>query len=314
MFGHEGVRGAGARTFSSYDDIFAAFGDIFGTGLGSLFGDFFGGGPSMQARRARGASLRCEVSVTFEEAARGIEKTILLKRPERCGNCEGTGAKPGTSPRDCPACGGRGEVTRSRGFFTIRSTCPQCGGGGQVVDDPCPDCKGAGRTVQEREIVVRIPPGIEDGTRLRIPGEGEPGERGGPHGDLYCFIDIERHPLFERRGDDVLLEVPISFSQATLGTHVDVPTLHGPRSMRVPPGTQSGAVLRLRGEGFPNVHGYGQGDLLVRVLVEVVKKMPREQHKLIKKLAELESAHVGPMRVEYTRKLAEYYREKKPRQ
>lgn len=308
MFGHEGLRGVGARTFSSYEDIFAAFGDIFGTGLGSIFGDFFGGSPGAHAGAGRGASLRCQVSISFEEAAAGVEKTIVLKRAERCETCTGSGARPGTSPRSCPTCGGRGEVTRSQGFFTVRSTCPHCHGRGEVVDSPCSDCRGTGLTSQEREITVRIPAGIENNTRLRIPGEGEPGERGGPHGDLYCFVTLERHTFFERRGDDLLLEVPISFAEATLGTHVDVPTLHGLRSVKVPAGTQSGTILRLRAEGFPNVHGYGQGDQLVRILVDVPKKLTRDQQKLVKALGEMESKHTSPRKTRYIKELKKHYK------
>jgi molecular chaperone DnaJ len=311
MFGPEGLRGVGTRTFSSFDDIFAAFGDIFGTGLGSIFGDFFGGprtGGRAAGRRARGASLRCEVAVTFEEAAEGIEKTIVLRRSEHCETCGGTGAKPGTSPTNCPVCNGRGEVTRSQGFFTIRSTCPRCGGRGEIVETPCKDCKGTGLAAKEREITVKIPPGIEDSTRLRIPGEGEPGQFGGPSGDLYCFISLKPHSLFERRGDDLIVEVPVSFTDATLGKHIEVPTLQGLRTMRMPPGTQSGTILRLKGEGFPNVHGYGRGDQLVRITVEVPRKLSKEHRRLIKKLGEMETKSTGPQQVQYQKKLHEHYR------
>jgi molecular chaperone DnaJ len=311
MFGREGVRGAGMGTFSSFEDIFAAFGDIFGTGMGSIFGDFFGGAGT-RTRRRRGASLRYELSITFEEAADGVEKTIVLCRAERCETCGGSGAKPGTSPRGCPGCGGHGEVTRSQGFFTIRSICPRCKGSGQVVDTPCQKCKGTGLTSQEHEIAVRIPAGIEDSTRLRIPGEGEPGEHGGPHGDLYCFISLEPHAFFERRGDDIIVDVPVAFSEATLGTRIEVPTLHGLRTMKVPASTQSGTILRLRTEGFPNVHGYGQGDQFVRVIVEVPKKLSRDRQKLIKKLAELDANQLGPQKTLYAKKLQEHYKKTKP--
>jgi molecular chaperone DnaJ len=313
MFGHEGLRGAGARTFSSYEDIFTAFGDIFGTGFGSIFGDFFGAGAGTgaAARRSRGASLRCQVTITFEEAADGVEKIILLRRAERCENCSGSGAKPGTSPSGCPTCNGRGEVTRSQGFFAVRSMCPKCKGRGEVVDTPCPKCGGTGLTSQEHEIAVRIPPGIEDGSRLRIPGEGEPGEHGGPHGDLYCFISLAQHPFFERRGDDLLLDVPVSYTEAAIGTHVEVPTLNGLRSMKVPAGTQSGTILRLRNEGFPNVHGYGRGDQLVRISVEVPRKLSRDHQKLIKKLEEFDGKHTNPQKLQYARKLEEHYKDNK---
>jgi molecular chaperone DnaJ len=313
MFGPEGLRGAGARSFSSYEDIFSAFGDIFGSGLGSIFGDIFGGQARASTRRGRGASLRCEVVINFEEAADGVEKTIVLKRSENCETCKGSGAKPGTSPRECPSCNGRGEVTRSRGFFTVRTTCPDCGGRGEVVDTPCEECKGSGRTEKEREIAVNVPQGIEDGTRLRIPGEGEPGQHGGPSGDLYCFITLEPHPLFERRGDDLLLELPVSYTEATLGKRIEVPTLHGLRTLKIPASTQSGTILRLRGEGFPNVHGYGQGDQLVRVNVEVPRKLSREHQKVIKKLAELEAGSKGTQRQEYEKRLNEYYKKKDAR-
>lgn len=311
MFGPEGLRSAGARTFSSFDDIFAAFGDIFGTGIGSLFGDLFGGahtGERTAGRRARGSSLRCEVAVTFEEAAEGVEKTIVLRRSEHCESCSGTGAKPGTSPKTCPMCNGRGEITRSQGFFTIRSTCPRCSGRGEIVETPCKDCRGTGLAVKEREITVKIPPGIEDSTRLRIPGEGEPGQSGGPSGDLYCFISLKPHALFDRRGDDLIVEVPVSFTDATLGKHIEVPTLHGLRTMRMPPGTQSGTILRLKGQGFPNVHGYGQGDQLVRIVVEVPKKLSKEHRKLIRNLADIEVRSPGPQQVHYRSRLREHYK------
>jgi len=308
MYGHEGLRGAGARHFSTYEDIFAAFGEVFGGGFGSIFGDFFGGTTRQGTRRARGASLRCDVEVTFEEAADGVEKTISLRRADRCPACGGTGARPGTSPTRCPGCHGRGEVMQSRGFFAIRSTCPQCRGNGEIIESPCADCKGTGLRRAEREITVRIPPGIEDSTRLRIPGEGEPGERGGPNGDLYCYITLKPHPLFERRGDDIVLEAPLSFTEAVRGIRVDVPTLHGLRTMKVPPGTQSGTILTLRGEGFPNVHGFGQGEQLVRIVVEIPKKPAGEYQKLIKKVAEYEEKHVSPRKLEYTAKLQEYYK------
>jgi molecular chaperone DnaJ len=230
QFGFAGVGGAG-RQFGSMEDIFSAFGDIFGGRGGSIFDDLFesfGGGRSRsRGGRSRGRHLKVDLEVVLEEVRTGTKKTIEVTRDEACTECRGSGAKAGTAPRGCPDCGGRGHVVRSQGFFAMRSTCPRCHGSGEVIDTPCPGCRGSGRVPEQREVTVTIPPGVEHGIQLRLTGEGEAGPRGGVRGDLYCEIHVRPHPLFERRGDDVVLEVPIGFAPAALGTEIEVPTLEG---------------------------------------------------------------------------------------
>jgi molecular chaperone DnaJ len=304
-FGHDGISGA-ARGFSSVEDIFSAFGDIFGGG--SIFGDLFGFGGGGGRRRARqGASLRCEVRISFEEMARGVEKTIQLRRAELCEVCGGSGAKEGSSHRTCSYCQGHGEIQQRQGFFAIRTTCPQCQGEGQVIESPCGTCRGTGRQTRSREISVKIPAGIEDQTRIRITGEGEAGERGGPPGDLYCDVRVARHPLFERSGNDLLCEVPITFSQAALGAKVEVPGVEKTEELKIDRGTQSGSHYRLRGRGLPDVHGRGQGDLVVRVMVETPRRLTKRQEELVRELAETEDVAVSPKRKGFFDKLKELF-------
>lgn len=299
QFGHAGVDGPGGfggAGFTNVEDIFSAFGDIFGS---SVFGDFFGGGRGGQRgqRRARkGASLRCSVELNFTDPIEAVEKTIELRRGELCDTCHGSGAKPGTKPVTCNTCGGAGAVLSSAGFFQMRSTCPQCGGTGEVISDPCSTCRGAGRVVKPREIKIKIPAGIEDGITLRVAGEGESGDPGAENGDLLCDVRIKPHPMFKRAEADVYLVVPISFAQAALGATIDVPTLRGKAELKVPRGTQSQTVLKLKGEGFPRLGGYGKGDQLVEVVVEVPKKLTKDQEKLLRQFAETEDQNVTPQR------------------
>lgn len=302
-FGKEGLKGFAARGFQSTDEIFDAFGDIFGD---SLFGELFGIG--RQGRRVRrGASLRCELAIEFEEAARGCEKTIDLKRAEHCDRCGGTGAKPGTRPVTCNACGGRGEVLQGHGFFSIRSTCPQCHGQGHRIATPCPDCNGSGRIKVKREIKVHIPAGIEDSTRMRVSGEGEPGEDGG-RGDLFCDIYVKPHEFFERDGDNLVCEIPIPFTQATLGAEISVPTLlDGPAKMSIPRGTQSGQIFRLRGLGLHNVHGRGRGDQYIRVVVDVPRTLTKHQEELLRELAQTENVELKPRKKGFFDRLRDYF-------
>ncbi len=302
QYGEAGLRGRPMRGFSTFEDIFEAFGDIFG---GGLFDDLFGG-----RRRAprRGASLRCDIEISLEDVATGVEKVIEVARREICDTCHGTGAKPGTQPVTCPYCGGRGEVQRSQGFFTIRQPCPKCEGYGQIIQSPCPACRGAGRRTQQAHITIRIPAGGEDGKRMRVAEQGEPGEPGAPRGDLYCDIHVKPHPLFERRGDDILCELPITFTQAALGATIeDAPTLDGKTTITIPPGTQSGEILKLPGKGLPNLRGAGRGDLLVRVVVEVPKKLTPEQERLLREFAKTEDAHVSERRKTFFQKVKEYF-------
>ncbi|OHB75932.1 MAG: molecular chaperone DnaJ [Planctomycetes bacterium RBG_16_59_8] len=290
QFGHDGLKGFSHRGFTSPEDIFEAFGDIF-TDFGggeSVFGDFFGVGRRHRGPR-KGASLRIELEVDFEEAAFGVEKSVELFRHERCETCGGNGCKPGTQPVNCNVCGGRGEVLRSQGFFSIRTTCGTCGGAGKAIQSPCSACRGAGQIRKKREITIKIPAGIEDSTRMRLSGEGESSPDGGPAGDLYCDVFVKDHPFFVRQGDDLYCEFPISFAQAALGAEVDVPSIKGKRTLKIPAGTASGQILRVKGEGVAHLGGGGRGDQLVRVIVHVPEKLTKRQEEILKEFETIEN-------------------------
>ena len=301
-YGHAGVQhgAAGPQGFEGFvspEDLFASFfgGGGGGGGGAGIFGDLFGGAGGYQHQR--GAHLVAGVDVSFEEMARGVERTLRLRRRDRCGACRGSGAKPGTKPVTCNGCGGSGAVQRSAGFFALRTTCPRCRGRGSVIKDACKECHGEGRLQGEHEITLRIPAGIEDGTRLRVSGEGEAGEDGGPSGDLYVEVRVRPHDFFEREGPDVLCQVPISFARAALGGEVDVPTLKGKSTLKVPEGTHSGQVLRMRGLGIPDPRGRGgRGDMLVRVVVEVPRKLSKRERELVELLDREQEAHPGEER------------------
>jgi molecular chaperone DnaJ len=306
QFGHQGLEGAGVGGFGSYNDIFDLFGDIFGGG--SVFGDLFGFGQGggRRARPRQGPSLKVDIEITLLDALEGVERTIDLRRREICEECSGTGAAKGSSRETCPQCGGHGVVNQRSGFFTLQTTCRRCGGEGTFVAKPCKPCKGQGVVAQKKEIKVKVPPGVDHGTRLRIPGEGEPGEHGGPRGDLYCFIHLEPHDFFERQADDLYCEVTISISQAALGGEVEVPTLNGAATLKLTPGTQSHQLYRLRGMGFPNVAGRGQGDEIVRVIVEIPKKLTAKQEDLLREFAKTEKKKVAPRKRGLFQKFKEY--------
>lgn len=302
-FGHDGVRGRSAG-FGSVDDIFDFFGDVFG---GGLFGDLFGGGRRSRGP-ARGRSLRVDVNLTFSEVYTGVEKEIDVKRMERCPECEGSGAKAGTEKESCRVCNGMGEVLQSQGFFQIRTACPNCGGTGKIIKDPCAQCKGSGRVKKKRTITVNIPAGIEDGSRLRIAGEGEPGDPGAPSGDLFCFINVKPHDYFLRHGNDVLAELSISFTQAALGAEVEVPTLGGEKLvLTVPRGTQFGDILKIEGKGFPSVRGHRRGDQLIRVIVGVPKKLNKKQEELLREFAKTEGKNVRKPSKNIFRKVKDFF-------
>jgi molecular chaperone DnaJ len=309
-FGHEGLAGGAGPEFRDFEDIFSHFSDIFGGGGGGIFDGIFGGmgGRRASAMRA-GASLKVRVKVSFEEAAFGCAKSIDLRRNERCEECGGSGAAQGSSPRPCPQCGGQGQVYRSQGFFSVAMACPQCGGQGHIIENPCGHCRGSGRETKNVRVKITIPPGVEDGTRMRVPDEGEPGEQGGRRGDLYAYIMVEPHDFFEREGDNVYCEVPITFSQAALGTEIEVPTLRGKARVNVPGGTQSGQIFRLRGQGIQNVHGRGIGDQIVRVVVETPRKLTERQEELLRELAGIEERNVSPRRKGFLESLREYFTE-----
>jgi molecular chaperone DnaJ len=282
-YGHAGLAGAGGSTDFN-GTIFQDFHDIFGDFFG--FEDLFGGGGRRggRSRVQRGADLRYDMTLTFEEAASGVNTKIRVPRQEYCEACNGTGAKKGTGVVSCQACGGRGQIVYQQGFFTINRTCPACQGAGQIVKERCVECRGQGRVDRERTIELRIPPGVDTGTRLRVQGEGEAGPNGGPAGDLYVVLEVKEHAFFERRGADLYCTIPLSIAQASLGTELQVPGLGGEERLKVPEGTQSGAVFRIKGIGLPDPHGGGKGDLYYHVRVLTPTKLTREQRKLMEQL------------------------------
>lgn len=279
-YGHAGVDSAAAGAGAAgFDDFTEAFSDI--------FGDLFGGGRRGRSQVYRGADLRYQLEISLEEAAHGTTKTIRIPTAETCDTCHGTGARSGTQPRVCTTCGGIGQVRMQQGFFSIQQTCPECHGSGSIVADPCPDCGGAGRVRKSRTLEVKIPAGIDTGMRLRQSGYGEAGINGGPPGDLYVEIRIKPHPIFQRDGDDLHCEMPISITTAALGGEIDVPTLDGIAKLRIPPGTQTGKVFRLRGKGIRNVRNQGVGDLLCHVVVETPVNLTERQKELLREFEEI---------------------------
>jgi molecular chaperone DnaJ len=300
QFGHEGLRGIPSHGFQNFEEIFESFGDIFG---GGIFEGLFGGGGGGRRGPRRGASLKVELVLDFLEAAKGTKKTIPVRRAELCAECKGTGAKAGSKPKTCDTCGGVGQVIQSSGFFQVRTACPHCAGAGTIVSDPCRPCDGRGRIGKKAEIEVNVPAGVDEGTRLRLSGEGEPGDLGGPAGDLFCYITVKPHPVFERHENDILLELPVAYSLAALGGKIDVPTLDGKHSLDLKAGTQSGEVVKIRGAGVSDPRGYGRGDQLVRVVVDVPKKLTKKQEELLRELAAVEDAHVSPRRKSFLDKV-----------
>ncbi len=282
-FGHAGLGGAATggfdpTVFTGFEDILGGLGDIFG------LGDMFGGG-RRRGGPQRGADLRYDLEISFEESARGAETTIQIPRHEACESCHGSGAAPGSKPTSCPQCQGRGQIRYQQGFFTVARTCGQCRGTGSIISSPCQTCRGAGRVQKEKKLTVRIPPGIATGQRLRLSSEGEGGPGGGPHGDLYVVIHVQDHPFFQRDGNDLYCEIPLNFTTLALGGEITIPTLDGDEAFTVPESTQTGSTFRLRGRGMPDVSGRGKGDLLVTVKVITPKKLTREQRKLLEQLS-----------------------------
>jgi molecular chaperone DnaJ len=289
-YGHAGVGGPGGGGvhFDNIQDIFSQFGDIFGGQGGGFFENLFGFGGGRGDGGRRGRSLRAAVEIELAEVVDGAERTLAIQREETCTGCAGSGAAAGSRPQTCSGCGGRGQVHQQQGFFAVRTTCPRCQGEGEVVSDPCKGCGGSGLAPQRREILVKIPAGIEDGAQIRLSGQGESGRRGAPAGDLFVEVHVREKPGFHRDGRDLYVEVPVSYSQAALGDKIDVATLDGRIRLSVPAGSPTGKVFRVRGEGLPRLHGGRRGDLFVRVYVVVPEKLSREQKNLIKKLRELD--------------------------
>jgi molecular chaperone DnaJ len=282
-FGHQGIGGAASgfdpTVFTGFEDILGGLGDVFG------FGDIFGGGARRRAGPQRGADLRYDLEISFEESASGAETSIQIPRHETCETCNGNGAAPGSKPSACPQCQGRGQLRYQQGFFTVARTCGQCRGSGQIISKPCATCQGAGRIAKEKKITVRIPAGIATGQRLRLSGEGEAGPQGGPAGDLYVVVHVQEHAFFRRDGNDLFCEIPVNFTTLALGGKVKIPTLDGEEQHAVPEGTETGTTFRFRGKGMPDVSGRGHGDLLVTVTVVTPKKLSKDQKKLLEQLA-----------------------------
>ena len=284
-FGHAGVSAVGGGDAGFNHTIFEEFQDIFGDffGFEEIFGRAAGSG---RARTQRGADLRYDMRLTFEEAAMGLTTKIRIPRQDLCHVCKGTGAKPGTGSATCETCKGKGQLHYQQGFFAITRTCPACQGAGQTIREKCTECRGRGRVEQTRSIDVRIPPGVDSQTRMRVAGEGEPGANGAPPGDLYIVLEVKDHPFFERRGADLYCTIPISFSQAALGAEISVPGLFGDERLAIPEGTQTGSIFRLKGKGLPDPHGGGKGDLYVNVRALTPAKLTREQRRLLQQLGE----------------------------
>ena len=301
-FGHDAPGLGGGPHFQDVEDIFEAFGGIFG----DLFGGGRGGGG--RTRRARrGADVQVQVTLELEEAARGINKTVEFNRSKKCETCEGSGAKPGSKKVSCQYCGGRGQIVQSAGILRVQTTCPSCQGSGSTITEPCEKCRGRAYVSERVKQEVKIPPGIDDGMQVRIRGEGEPSPDGGPAGDLYCHVQVRKHRLFQRDGNNLILQMPISYTQAALGSKLEIPTLQGKHELPIGAGTQSGDVFRIRGRGMPDPRGSGPGDLLVQTHIEVPKKISAEQEKLLRELAEIEQAHVSPHRKSFFEKIKEYF-------
>lgn len=285
-YGHAGVGNGGPGGFGGG----SPFGQGFQQGdLGDIFGDLFGemfnmGGRGRASRAQRGRDISFEMELTFEQAVFGTEREVKVRRADLCVDCKGSGAENGKQPETCQQCGGRGQVRSQQGFFSVARTCPVCSGTGQVVKNPCKTCRGDGRTQKDHTIQVKVPAGVEGDTRIRYSGEGDAGRFGGPNGDLYILLDVKPHSFFERDGDDLHCVMPISFPQAALGTELEIETLHGAETIKVPEGTQSGKEFRLRGKGVPHLNAHGKGDLIVEVRVQTPSKLTKEQKALLKQL------------------------------
>ncbi len=305
-FGHAAfAQGTAAR--GGFHDPFDIFREVFGGAGGGIFETFFGGVGTRGEDRQRGSDLRYDMQIKLEEAAFGVEKEIEIQKLDTCDKCQGSGAEPGSRTINCPACGGRGQVISSRGFFQVSQTCPRCRGAGQIIEKPCRQCQGEGRLEKMSRIMLKIPAGIADGSRVRSSRNGEAGTRGGPHGDLYVVIHIKEHKIFQREDDNLYCEVPIPFSSAALGGELDVPTLEGKAHLKVPAGTQSGQIFKLRGKGIVNVNGRERGDLLARLIVEVPTRLNAEQRQKLEEFAALCGEENTPMRKSFFERAKEFF-------
>ncbi len=313
-FGHaafsQGGRAGGGGGFHDPFDIFReVFGGMAGSGGGGggIFETFFGGGGEAEGGRQRGSDLRYDLQITLEEAAASCEKTIEIRKPDTCEGCKGSGAEAGSKAATCPTCHGRGQVIASRGFFQVSQTCPKCRGAGQMIDKPCRVCAGEGRVEKTSAIKLRIPAGIDDGSRLRSSRNGEAGLRGAPPGDLYVVIHVKEHAVFQRDGEHLYCEVPISFATAALGGELRVPTLAGKAQVKIPAGTQSGTLFRLKGKGMPVLNSHHHGDLVTRIAVEVPTKLNAEQRRKLEEFAESCGEDNAPLHKRFFAKAKEFF-------
>lgn len=298
-FGHAASEQFGQH-FHDVNDIFEAFGDI--------FSEMFGGQRRGGGRRVRrGANLRCDVRIDLEEAARGVAKTVEFARSTACTTCKGTGSRPGSQKAQCRRCGGHGQIVQSAGILRVQTTCPTCQGAGSVITDPCEACRGRGYVQDRVKLDVQIPAGIDDGMQIRLAGYGEPSPDGGPPGDAFCFVAVKKHKLFQRDGTHLILQMPITYSQAALGATIEVPTLAGPHNLVIPPGSASGEVFRLRGRGMPDVRGGPPGDLHVQTFIEVPKRLTPKQEQLLRDLADVEQTEVSPHRKSFLERIRDYF-------
>lgn len=313
QYGHAAfdARSRGGGGGGGFHDPFDIFREVFnqgGGGGGSIFDDFFGGGGRSNPNGPeRGSDLRYDLEISFEDAALGATKDISISKADECSSCNGTGATKGSGFKTCQTCGGNGQVIASRGIFSIQQTCPTCQGSGKIIEKPCKECRGSGRQDKKSTIKLRIPPGVDTGTRLRSSGNGEGGLRGGPSGDLYVVLHVKEHNIFDREGDNIICEVPINFVVATLGGEVEVPTLQGKANIKIPTGTQSGTTFRLRGRGIKSLKGHGSGDLLIRVNVEVPTKLNQKQKEKLQEFAELCGEDVNPITKNFFNRAKDFF-------
>lgn len=310
QYGHAGVDPSMGGGPGGMGGGFGNFGDAFSDIFGDIFGNRAGGGGGGRSNVYRGADLRYNLEVSLEEAARGTETRIRIPTMAECDSCHGSGAKKGTEPKTCPTCGGHGQVRMQQGFFSIQQTCPKCHGTGRYIADPCTSCQGAGRIKQHKTLSVKIPSGIDEGDRIRLSGEGEPGVNGGPPGDLYVQIHLKPHPVFQRDHDDLHCEMPVSFTVAALGGEIEIPTLDGGARLKIPAETQTGKVFRLRGKGIKGVRSISQGDLLCHVVVETPVHLTDRQKELLREFEEISgnnAAHHNPKAQGWIDKVREFF-------
>jgi len=308
QFGQEGLRGMGMHDYShmKWQDIGSIFEDIF-SGFGG-FGDVFGmGAGTHRGGPTRGYDLETSVDLTLNDIAKGTEKTIEFTRQDICPECSGSGCAPGTKPGRCQTCNGTGQIARGGGFFQMVSTCPQCRGTGEVITNPCKKCRGTARVPKKRSVNIKIPAGVHEGQGVRVANEGEPGQKGGPKGDLYCYIRIKPHEFLERDGNDLIAVVPISFTQAALGATIDVPSLNGTKSLKIPPGSQYGSIFRIKGQGLPDIRTGRTGDQLVQIAIETPTKLNEKQQELLREFAKTENRTVSPKSTSFFEKLKKHF-------